>query len=258
MGNRAEARAESARVSEEEMRTVSEALQAGSLTDEALDIFQRNAKQNPTDWRSHAMLGQAFMHKEPGSEFAVSSLRKAYIMAPGMAPIAKTLASQLHASVRKQSPAWHVSLFGRARLVEAVEMYRAALALTPIDAEMYVQFGLLSQQSQAAMAKARRADNVVHDDVTATVNIDESPAAGLAIDAWVAATTINPLMTEGYTLLATQLAADGQRARAIQFAQKAIKFAPAQASAYDALGGALLSGIAPANLTTKDRKRTIK
>eukprot|EP00310_Coccolithus_braarudii_P016162 CAMPEP_0183331772 /NCGR_PEP_ID=MMETSP0164_2-20130417/1096_1 /TAXON_ID=221442 /ORGANISM="Coccolithus pelagicus ssp braarudi, Strain PLY182g" /LENGTH=232 /DNA_ID=CAMNT_0025500343 /DNA_START=54 /DNA_END=748 /DNA_ORIENTATION=+ len=202
-------------VTEQDMHKVSEALQAGYLSAEGLDTFKANAEQNPTDWRAHAMLGQAWAHQEVGSEAAIDALRKAAAIAPAIAAVGKTLAVQLVASSRKLVDAAAIDR----RTAEAIDKYQALLTLAPNDAEMYVQLGVLANQAELAARKASRGLKQTPSEAEGAHAEDRGqplseaarggqPAAlgQLALDAWLAATRLAPKHAEPHILLATKMA----------------------------------------------------
>ena len=85
----------------EELALTSEELQAGTLDEQGLDIFRQHAKENPGDWRIHAMLGQALAQKKLAG--GVEALRTASRLAPHVGQVQLALAEDKTRAVQAAS-----------------------------------------------------------------------------------------------------------------------------------------------------------
>ena len=208
--------------SDAELMSASSNLQAGRLSPENLDLFQRAVHASPSDWRAHAMLGQAFSHSNDPA--ALISLTVAYALAPNQPELLLLLGAehQKHGNLKNATAA-----------------FRAAIELAPSNANAYTTLGVL-------LASTDSSENAAGGDKSDS-----------AAEAWSAAVSLAPQNAEAQHLLAARLAAGAasQRQRAIKHAKRALKLAPTLAAASDAMAAALLTGgLPPANLTKTERK----
>ena len=231
----------------EELREASEALQAGDCDSVCFDIFQRAALQNPNDWRTHAMLGQAQGQRGMHGP-AVAALRTAQKLSPVTPEVKLALASELRRSGGPE----------RTVLVEIADLYRAAL--TPgggasalrrsQQADIYANLGHILAEIRDLKASAENEERI-------------DAAEGIeAVAAWSASIALapkDPRCSTLHILIATRLTQAGdasQRPRAIKAAERAVKLAPTSAEAYNALGSAFFTGLASAAaISSKHRQR---
>ena len=131
---------------EAELLAASSQLQNGKLTVESMELFERAVEHSPSDFRAHAMLGQALAKNNDGE--AISALTRAHELAPKVGPVMTLLAAE------------HRKLGHRKK---ALDLYRKAVRVTPADADAYTQLGLLASDvgdSQEALAAWKTAIGV--------------------------------------------------------------------------------------------------
>jgi len=214
----------------EELALASEELQDGTLDAEGLNIFRQHAAQHPGDWRAHGMLGQALAQK--GLPGALGALRTASKLAPGVGQLALALAETLSAGS------------GEGVAEEAVRAFRRALRLTPAlgSASVYTRLGIALAGAELSAEPA------------AVEETDE------AVRAWTTSVALDPRGVQTQILLARRLShgsSGAQRAQATRAAKAAVRLDPRSASAYDALGGALLTARNASSLSSTKRNELV-
>lgn len=209
------------------------------------------------------MLGQALAHD--GSGKALGSLRRAYELAPHVYGVVVALGAE--------QQKW-------GNIHEAKRTYKQAVVLAPKEPEPLVALGVLMQASgeteldpSGATPFHPTAESVILSRLGDAEDDDDDSLEDAPVAAWSAALTLSPGRADVHALIATRIAssqpppgAGGEAKalppaateRALGHAKRAVALAPHSPASYDALGGALLRGRAPANLTKPDLGRVRK